>query len=1316
MDLTFFNPHSQSEADFLAGYVARGEVLDYFLRQLRLLPPSEPARHHLIVAPRGYGKTSLLRRLAIAVRAEVELTAKLIPLTFREEQHNVISLDVFWRNCLQSLAEAREDEQASEEELRELDDAWLKHVPRQTLGRDLQDGEPAWLEFQKHCLRLGRRPLLLIDNVDSLLGGLPAKQHWSLRSILQQERGPVLIAAAPRYPDSIHDQGAAFYDFFRVETLDKLSDFEVTRCLRTMARRRGEPGKVVLELLDKDPGRIAALNTLAGGNPRTLNVLYSVLESHMSADLLSQLSAMLDTFTSWYHSRTEDLPSQARAVFDALALNWNPMTAAAVGAVTGLDTTAVSSQISRLEKAGMVEAVALTRRGKGRNAYQLSERFFNIWYLMRNGPRRARQSIRFLAIFLQSCFSPAERRSLAGRVMRTGSCSPAYALGLAASLPASALRNRLLEYTEKQSRLTGELEEYGASIEEMRRAGRRPQKMHEGPERERELARLDRAIRRLERLSDHRSNVQLAKTLVAKGTILRYLHRFEEAVDLYDAVSVRHAHAFDPTLREQVATALVGKGIALRSLRRFDEAIDCQHEVVKRFGDAPEPAVREQVARVLVGNGITLGQRGLYGQAVDTYDDVVARFGGASESALREQVAGALLNKGHALGELGRHEQSIDTYDDLVTRFGDAVEPVLRALVAKALFNKGHRLGELGRHEEAVEAFDLVTDRFGDAGESDLLEPVVRALVNKGATLRELRRHDEALEIYDDVVTRFGDAAASDLAREVTSALFNKALTLGQLGRHEEAVEIYDGVVARDGDVAEPALRERIMGALFSKGNMFIGLRRYEEAVAIYDDVVARFGDVAEPGLRERVLAALVNKGYALGELGRYDLAVETYDDALAHFGETAAPVSREQVAIGLMNKGYALRQLGRLEDAVETYDNVVARFGDTAATTLRQQVAKALVDKAVTLGDLGLYEQAVQTYDDVVTRFGDAVDSALHEHVAWALHNKILRLWALGRHDQALDAHDNVVARFGDAAELTLRELVGSVLLEKGDRLRELECHEQAVETYDNVVARFGEATEPALRELVDWACLNASASLVAMGQPQSAAALLRRAATTAATGEVRAIAWMRLGNLLVDFMGDPAAAVDAYESGEAGDSEPDTRVFLHANSAFALILHGGDPARARDHLLQALADEGRISPSGRHLLGALRLLQEAPSTPWPQVFDQLGLAVESDDSTLMSNYIDDFQRLLWFIIAAGEGESLQRWMEQKDYAMRYAPVYYAIRAAIEGEDLLLQINPETRPTAARIHEGIARMLKLYGRRDRTSSPDRKKQLATQV
>ena len=123
-DITHFNPGAQKEADFLGNFIARQDVLDFFLAQLRNTHEQQSAKHHLIIAPRGYGKTSLLRRIKIALRDTDEFKTRFIPLSFREEQHNVISLDIFWRNCLQALLEARDDEHASAAEIEILDALW----------------------------------------------------------------------------------------------------------------------------------------------------------------------------------------------------------------------------------------------------------------------------------------------------------------------------------------------------------------------------------------------------------------------------------------------------------------------------------------------------------------------------------------------------------------------------------------------------------------------------------------------------------------------------------------------------------------------------------------------------------------------------------------------------------------------------------------------------------------------------------------------------------------------------------------------------------------------------------------------------------------------------------------------------------------------------------------------------------------------------------------------------------------------------------------------------------------------------------------
>ncbi|MDP1858348.1 MAG: hypothetical protein Q8K82_06750, partial [Gemmatimonadaceae bacterium] len=318
---------------------------------------------------------------------------------------------------------------------------------------------------------------------------------------------------------------------------------------------------------------MAALNRLAGGNPRTLGALYTVLESRGSADVMSQLSAMLDTFTSWYQARSEELPIQSRAVFDALALNWDPMSAAAAGAATGLETTAVSSHLSRLEKLGYVEAVAMNRRGTGRNGYQVSERFFNVWYLMRNGPRRVHQRIKFLTVSLQTCFSESDRHAMARAALDSDSTDPGYSVALAATFRGGERRRQLLDRAEAQANRQGNPEEYGPVIQEMREGRQslkdRVQKRSEIPAQT--LSRVDQEIERLGSAPEREARVSLATALVNKGVGLGQIGPSEEEIAIYGDVVTRFGEAPELALRERVAVALFFKGITLGHLGRSEE-------------------------------------------------------------------------------------------------------------------------------------------------------------------------------------------------------------------------------------------------------------------------------------------------------------------------------------------------------------------------------------------------------------------------------------------------------------------------------------------------------------------------------------------------------------------------------------------------------------------------------------------------------------------------------------------------------------------------------------------------------------------------
>lgn len=441
MNFAINNPTLLGEADFLASFVARGDVLARILRQLGEIDATNLAAHRLIVGQRGMGKTSLLRRVAIAVEHDAALSAVLLPLTFREEQYNIHNLHIFWCNCLDALGDYFE-RHGQQDAMRALDRD-VASISRSVPKND--DEQQAYRCFIDWAKRLQRRPLLLLDNMDFIFDVLGDDQAWILRRYLQAPGGVVVLGAATRFLESAGEPTAAFYEFFKVDVLPSLDHAATLECLRELARRRGAAGQKVLSLLASDPARIRALRDLSGGNPRTVVLLYLVLETNADGDAMSDLESLLDQVSPLYKGRIEDLAPQARVVLDAVALAWNPIVASEIAAASGVAAASVTPQLDRLVKLGLLEKCALARSSA--TGYQLGERFFNIWYLMRNASRRARHRLRWLVEFLRNFYTPQERCDLARSAMQHLCGDPQaagqYALVLRESLEDDALRHAL---------------------------------------------------------------------------------------------------------------------------------------------------------------------------------------------------------------------------------------------------------------------------------------------------------------------------------------------------------------------------------------------------------------------------------------------------------------------------------------------------------------------------------------------------------------------------------------------------------------------------------------------------------------------------------------------------------------------------------------------------------------------------------------------------------------------------------------------------------------------------------------------------------
>ena len=440
LNFAVYNPAILSDEDFLAGFIARQSLAESLLQGLRRIEPDGLAKHRLIIGQRGMGKTSLLRRLALGVAQDAELSARFLPLTFREEQYNVHNFRTFWNNCLDALGDCFE--RAGQVEQAEGVDRDIANLERTTDA----DGEAACRIFKDWCKRENKRPLLLLDNIDIILDGL-TKQDWAFRRVLQERGGAVVFGATVNPLEATAKIEAAFYDFFQVTVLEKLSFPELMSCLRQLANMRGEDGQKVRRVLDRDQARIHTLYDFTGGNPRTLVLLYLLLELDPEEDVMSDLERLLDQVSVLYKARVEDLAPQARVVLDAVALNWNPVAIARIKEITGLETSSIAAQLDRLQKNGVIEKTALSTAGS--SGYQLGERLFNIWYLMRHGQRRQRNRLRWLSEFLRGFYGPDQLRDMArgmvSRPNRSGLSGGQYSLAMREAVDEPVLQ-RLLDY------------------------------------------------------------------------------------------------------------------------------------------------------------------------------------------------------------------------------------------------------------------------------------------------------------------------------------------------------------------------------------------------------------------------------------------------------------------------------------------------------------------------------------------------------------------------------------------------------------------------------------------------------------------------------------------------------------------------------------------------------------------------------------------------------------------------------------------------------------------------------------------------------
>ena len=614
-----YNPGFLTDDELVASYCVRTMEFELLVEVLRECTGcSNP--HQIVIGPRGSGKTSLLLRIVAEIRRDAALASRYFPVVFAEESYEVATAGEFWLECLTNLAtQAPRREEAPDlhrtvDELRAIRDDLA--LADRCLG--------ALLDFAD---REDKRLVLMVENLNMLFGDMADPEvGWRLRKILQTEPRIIVFASATSRFDEIDSPDRALYDLFCVRTLRPLDRNQCAVLWETVSGRRPAHQTV------------RSLEILTGGSPRLISIVARFGAGLSFRDLMAHLLDLIDDHTEYFKGHLESLPAQERRVYLALAALWKPATTREIADHARLETSTCSAQLARLGERGVVRVVGGSAR---RKQYYLSERLYNIYYLLRRrrGPDRL---VEALIHFMESYYSPSELKDISARMVHDSA-------GLGAEM--WSLHRIALTWLMKSPSLA----EYCDELLAMMPAG--------------------------------------FVAVSGRDSVTADLARAPAAGVQADDDGGEPSQGNTSESAERAARELFKTTAALNVRNRAEDTVEACDEVVRRFGESEIPAVLVWVAKALVNKGTVLGELNRSQDALEACAEVVRRFGKSETPALLERVASALVNRGATLVALNRPQDALEAYDEVVRRFGKSETPALLVSVATALVNRGAALG-----------------------------------------------------------------------------------------------------------------------------------------------------------------------------------------------------------------------------------------------------------------------------------------------------------------------------------------------------------------------------------------------------------------------------------------------------------------------------------------------------------------------------------------------------------------------------------------------------------------------------------------------
>ena len=754
-----FNPGTlQSDDEIREQFVVRQHELNIVLEVLRGNLDASSCQHVLIVAPRGRGKTMLLARIAAELRTDTALSECLLPVQFMEESQEIFTLADFWLETLFHLA--RESEAHDPEFARELRETHTD-LTRRWGEQMLEDHVRA--AVLDAATRLGKKLVLMVENLQALCQNVDDDFGWKLRGALQAEPQIILLATATSRFEGLDNAQEPFFELFRTIQLKPLNTEECQRLWQivsgdTVGRREIRP-----------------LEILTGGSPRLLVIVAGFAQHRSLRRLMEELVTLIDEHTEYFRGHLEVLSKVERRVYVAVLDLWRLSSPSEIAARARMDARVVSTMLGRLVKRG-----AVRKAGHGRKqTYAAAEPLYSLYYKLRR-ERDEAAVVENLILFMVAFYDPSELSRMRDQLWSEARDSAVVHAGIARALarkpPAKDLASRMKWDVLKE--VSDEAEGHRQTMAEDRLEKEIKTAFQEGA--------LERVIEVIERFiasgrlkTSQRSEQWLAYLSHMKAGAYFQMGDLQAVITMSNDIRGRFRKARDILVLYRFAEVVLQGAMARFELGDPLTTITQCKEVEKRLSAFNAPPLQQSIAEALLFQAKAQRAIGNYETALSLVDDIVERFGESKKPEMQGSVIGAFLEKGHIVRWQQKDaETALAAYDEVIRRCGKSEVPGANVWIATALLNRGSTRGGLGDFEGEMASHQELIDRYGSSDAPETRMQVVDALTCKGARLAEMGRAEEALHVCEELEGRIDTWAENERTWSKWQVLGVRALAL----------------------------------------------------------------------------------------------------------------------------------------------------------------------------------------------------------------------------------------------------------------------------------------------------------------------------------------------------------------------------------------------------------------------------------------------------------------------------------------------------------------------------------------------------------